>query len=168
MNNCFLCVCINPLTFSWILKVVPQKDAMMVPAKNKKKKNQNTLVLSKDYSWIHKKVLHNLNTCLCWLYRCLMGVSLHLEPAAFSVKTTPRTRSPKVTKDPLPPMNLTLQVIFTFQSHTLVFSYSLCLPFFSIISYPILSYLGMHHFFWLLQVFSVIPSLTFSFFLCLS
>lgn len=40
-----------------------------------------------------------------------MILSLSPEPAAFLVKTTLRTRNPKVTNLPFPPMSLTLQVI---------------------------------------------------------
>lgn len=61
-----------------------------------------------------------LTTCLWWECLFLMAVSLSLEPAAFSVKTTPQTRNPKVTKPHFPPMSLTLQVTshFHFQAHT--------------------------------------------------
>lgn len=53
----------------------------------------------------------------------LMGVPISLEPAAYSVKTTPRTRNPKATKLHFPPMSLTLQVTFHFhfQAHAAVF-----------------------------------------------
>lgn len=40
----------------------------------------------------------------------ILGDSLPPEPAAFSVKTTPRTRNPKVTKAPSPAMSSTPQV----------------------------------------------------------
>lgn len=52
--------------------------------------------------------------CLWGDYLFLIGVPLFLEPAAFSVKTIPRTRNPKVKKPHFPPMSLTLQVTFHF------------------------------------------------------
>lgn len=60
---------------------------------------------------------------------CLTDVPLFLEPAAFSVKTTPRIRNPKATKPRCPPMSLTLQVTsyFHFQVPvSLIHSLSVC------------------------------------------
>lgn len=55
------------------------------------------------------------------------SVPLSIEPAVFSVKTTPQTRNPKVKEIPFPPMSLTLQVTLYFHFDAWMwFSYSLC------------------------------------------
>ena len=90
--------------------------------------------------------------CLFTFSHGCFFLSLSLEPAAFSVKTIPQTRSPEVTKPHFPPMSLTLQVTFRLrsQSHThILFVFIPRCLFFSIL----FVYLCMHHFIWLPHIF---------------
>lgn len=82
---------------------------------------------------------------------------LSLEPAAFSVKTIPQTRNPKVTRPHFPPMSLTLQVTSCFHAyiHVLFFQFTLsvflCHILCCFLILPI--YCWMHRLFWLPHMF---------------
>lgn len=169
MNNCWFFVLCNS---SWTVPTACAHTGWchrVVPAK--KQKNSSTYQRLQCCTW-----QYILDTCRCftqfnhftylwWVYLFFMDISLPLEPAVFSVKTTPRTRNQKVTKPHLPAMSLTLQVTSTLIFRLILLFFSSHSPFhLFFVTYSSFSscpYLCMHHCIWLPHTSSVCPSHTF-------